>query len=104
MGGARVGGMRGADAVSVYVRPPPTSLPGPGESWREPREPHALPRARVVSQRPPGVSLVHQLVREGRVTPDQGAMLLEFRRQIAWSRLPWWQRAGLVLWRAVFTW
>lgn len=39
-----------------------------------------------------GIALIHDLVRTGAITPSQGADLLEFRRQLAWYRRPWWQR------------
>lgn len=42
---------------------------------------------------------VSDLVRTGHITPEQGAWLLELRREIAWRRSPWWQRALLrLLW------
>lgn len=45
---------------------------------------------------------VSDLVRSGRCTPEQGAMLLEMRRLVAWKRRPWWSRAIEVMARAVF--
>lgn len=38
------------------------------------------------------VDRIHDLVRDGRITPTQGADLMMLRRQIAWHRLPWWER------------
>lgn len=49
-------------------------------------------------------SLIHSMVRDGRITPEQGALLLEYRRLLAWKRRPWWERAAIVAWRAVFEW
>lgn len=40
---------------------------------------------------------VHDLVRSGRITPADGARLLELRRELAWRRRPWWERALLRL-------
>lgn len=48
------------------------------------------------------VHVVHDMVRTGRITPAQGAMLLQLRREIAWARQPWWVRALRVLGRMVF--
>lgn len=47
------------------------------------------------------VQRVHDLVREGRISAHDGAMLLELRRQIAWRRLPWWVRWLDILMAAV---
>ena len=33
-----------------------------------------------------GTPMIHELVREGRATPEQGALLIEFRRDLAESR------------------
>lgn len=48
------------------------------------------------------VSLIHDLVRSGRMTPADGALLIEFRRELAHRRRPWWVKAVEVLARAVF--
>lgn len=39
-----------------------------------------------------GVALVHQLVREGRVTPKQAAWLIELRRELKLRRRPWYAK------------
>lgn len=49
-------------------------------------------------------SLIHDMVRDGRITPREAALLLEFRRMLAWRRLPWWERAAIVAWRVVSEW
>jgi hypothetical protein len=36
--------------------------------------------------------LIHDLVRQGRITPAQGALLLQLRAEIAYARKPWWER------------
>lgn len=33
-----------------------------------------------------------ELVHSGRITAADGAFLLELRRELAWRRLPWWDR------------
>ena len=33
-----------------------------------------------------GTPMIHDLVRDGRATPEQGALLIEFRRELAASR------------------
>ena len=38
------------------------------------------------------VSRILDLTRTGRLSPEDGAMLFELRRMIAWRRRPWWQR------------
>jgi len=48
------------------------------------------------------VSRIMDLVREGKITTAQGALLMELRRRIAWSRRPLWYRAGAVMLRALF--
>lgn len=48
-------------------------------------------------------SLIHDHVRCGRITPEQGSWLLELRRELAWRRRPRWQRALILLVRAVFS-
>jgi hypothetical protein len=45
------------------------------------------------------VAHVQQLVSSGRVTPAEGALLLELRYEIAWRRKPWWHRLIIVLFR-----
>ena len=47
-------------------------------------------------------SVVHDLVRRGRITPHDAAMLLELRRMLAWGRRPWRSKLGAVVWRMVF--
>lgn len=49
------------------------------------------------------VSAIHDLVRSGRATPEQGAMLIELRQRLAWRRLPWWRKALTIAARAVFS-
>lgn len=46
--------------------------------------------------------LIHDHVREGRITPDQGADLLELRRHLRWKRRPWWERAIITIWRTIW--
>ena len=62
-------------------------------------------RGRCQPDRPPAknpASTIHDMVRDGRVTAEQGAQLLDLRRQILWHRKPVWKRVLIVLWRAVF--
>lgn len=49
-------------------------------------------------------SLIHSMVRDGRITPREAALLLEYRRLLAWKRRPWWERAAIVAWRAASEW
>jgi hypothetical protein len=49
------------------------------------------------------VSLIDDMVSSGRITPADGARLLELRRLVAWRRKPWWQRWAIIAWRAVFS-
>lgn len=51
-----------------------------------------------------GVQEIHDLVRTGQLTPEQGAWLLEVRRRIIWKRKPWWKRAVIVIWRMLWQW
>jgi hypothetical protein len=44
------------------------------------------------------IDRIHDLVRSSRITPSDGALLLELRRVIAWRRLPWWKRLLHALW------
>jgi hypothetical protein len=44
-----------------------------------------------------GTSLILDLTRSGRITPSDGAALLEMRRLLAWRQLPWWERLLIVL-------
>jgi hypothetical protein len=53
---------------------------------------------------PSSVSEIHDLVRAGRITPDQGAMLLELRQRLLWVRRPWWERAMIIVWRMLWSW
>lgn len=48
--------------------------------------------------------MIHDLVREGRITPADGALLLELRRELAWRRKPRWERALTVFWRMLWDW
>jgi hypothetical protein len=48
-----------------------------------------------------GVSVILDLARRGRITPVQGATLLELRRELAWRRQPLWYRALVALFRAL---
>lgn len=41
-------------------------------------------------------------VRMGRITADQGVDLLELRALLRWKRRPWWERAAVTLWRALW--
>lgn len=42
-------------------------------------------------------SRIRDLVRSGRITPEQGAWLLQLRDEIAWRRKPWWAKALIVI-------
>lgn len=44
-----------------------------------------------------------ELVRQGKITTDQAADLIELRRRIRWNRKPWWERAAAALWRVLFS-
>lgn len=46
-------------------------------------------------------SRIRDMVRSGRITPEQDAWLLQFRREILWRRKPWWKKAAIVLVRMV---
>ena len=46
-------------------------------------------------------SLIQDMVRSGRITPEQGARLLQLRSEIAWARKPWWEKALIVIVRLV---
>lgn len=50
----------------------------------------------------PGTQLIYDLVSSGRITPEDGARLIEFRRRLAYARKPWWERAVRFAWRVVF--
>lgn len=45
---------------------------------------------------------IHDLVRTGRLTAEQGALLMEIRVRLAYARKPWWERAVRMLGRVVF--
>lgn len=47
-------------------------------------------------------SLIHDLVLSGRITPAQGAMLLQLRAELAYARKAWWERAASFVGRVVF--
>jgi hypothetical protein len=47
-------------------------------------------------------SRILDLCRTGRITPAQVAMLMQLRRELAWRPRPWWERACVVLWRAMW--
>lgn len=49
-------------------------------------------------------SRILDLRRSGRITPEQGAMLLELRRLITRRRRPWWDRALTVMVHALLGW
>jgi hypothetical protein len=57
----------------------------------------------MIRQLPHFVQRVHDHVREGRITPAQGAMLLELREELRLRRRPWWRRALSFLWKALWT-
>lgn len=50
------------------------------------------------------VTMIYDLVRDGRATPRQGALLLELRRLLQWKRKPWWNKAVVLMARIVFEW
>lgn len=45
------------------------------------------------------VHLIHDLVRTGQATPEQGALLLQLRRDIERARRPWWHKAAVFIGR-----
>lgn len=45
---------------------------------------------------------IHDLVRTGRCTPEDGALLLYLRERLQWARKPWWEKALIVLAKVVF--
>ncbi len=47
------------------------------------------------------VHLIHDLVRTGRATPAQGALLLQLRAELQWARLPWWRKALAIVGRVI---
>lgn len=44
-------------------------------------------------------SMIHDMVRQGRITARDAAVLLELRRLVLWYRKPWLERAAITLWR-----
>ena len=50
------------------------------------------------------VQRIHDAVRVGNLTPEQGAYLLDVWRQIQWKRRPWWERAAITIWRMIWSW
>lgn len=40
---------------------------------------------------------IHDMVRSGELTPEEGARFYEARREIVWMRKPWWVRLLLRL-------
>lgn len=54
----------------------------------------------VKNNQPTGVSAVHDMVREGRITPAEGATLLQLREELRLARRPWWQKFLSFLYRA----
>jgi hypothetical protein len=49
-----------------------------------------------------GTRTVHDLVRSGRITPADGALLLQLRAEIEYARKPRWERALRFIARVVF--
>lgn len=47
------------------------------------------------------VQRIHDLVREGRITPADGATLLELREELRLRRRPWYVRATHFVWRVL---
>lgn len=45
---------------------------------------------------------IHDLVRTGRLTAEQGALLMEIRVRLAYARKPWWERVGRFLWKVIW--
>ncbi len=50
------------------------------------------------------VQRIHDLVREGRMSPATGAYLLELRRELRWRRRPWYAKAWSFLGRMLGLW
>lgn len=48
------------------------------------------------------VSAIHDMVRANRITPAQGAMLLQLREELRLARRPWWVKALHFMARVVF--
>lgn len=46
-------------------------------------------------------SMIHDLVRAGRMTPDQGAAMMGLRDRIAWTCRPWYEKFAVVVWRVL---
>ena len=44
---------------------------------------------------------IFNAVAAGRLTPEEGARLLQVERERAWAARPWWDRALAVLARAI---
>lgn len=74
--------------------------------WKAVQERIQHARYIVLAERAGGTSVseIHDACRLGKITAEQGAMLLELRQRIAWRRRPWWQRWAIVLWRAIWSW
>lgn len=49
-----------------------------------------------------GTRTIYDLVRSGRITPAEGALLMQLRAEIEYARKPRWERALRFLWRMVF--
>lgn len=48
------------------------------------------------------VQRIHDLVRDGHITPAQGVLLLELREDIKRRRKPWWSKVLRFVGRVVF--
>jgi hypothetical protein len=48
------------------------------------------------------VQIIHDMVRNGRMTAHVGAMLLQLRAELKYARKPWWERALRFVGRVVF--
>lgn len=42
---------------------------------------------------------IHDAVRSGRISPADGAFLIDLRRRLAYARPPWWFRLGAAIGR-----
>jgi len=75
-----------AEAADVWID---RLLETPDSSAEAPRwsKPPTAP-----SNRPGTRQSISDLSRNGRITPEQGALLYEIRRMLEWKRRPWWDR------------
>jgi len=62
---------------------------------------NAKPFVSVLKPGPTGVQKIHDLVREDRITAEQGAWLLQLREELRLARRPWWQKALSFIWRVL---